>query len=152
VTVPLIAADVPHLRRDPVVAYMCDLFTRPSPFQPHVVRDIESRLDTIVQMLACHRCQVFEFLPYNQGIDAQVPVDEAERRRWLRDWFCRLIAGRADRFREAVCQQYGDAGARMAWIEAFEISEYAAPASAEDIQRLFPPADTQVPQSTSRKE
>jgi LmbE family N-acetylglucosaminyl deacetylase len=73
VTVPLVVPKVPALRRDPVVAYMADLFTRPCPLRADVVLDITDRIDGIVKMLACHRSQVFEWLPYNQQMEDQVP-------------------------------------------------------------------------------
>jgi N-acetylglucosamine malate deacetylase 1 len=138
VTVPLVEAAVPHLRRDPVVACMCDLFTRPTSLRPDVVRDIRGALPAIVRMLACHHSQVFDFLPYNQGLAGELPADPEGRLEWLRNWFCRIIRPRADRFREAVCNEYGDAGRAMEWIEAYEISEYAAPLAAGDRGRLFP--------------
>ena len=99
VTVPLVAPDVPALSRDPVVAYMPDLFTRPYPFVPDVAIDIAEQMDTVVAMLACHQSQVFEFLPFNQRIADQVPQDETDRRRWLRHWYGNIIRPRADRFR-----------------------------------------------------
>ncbi len=87
VTVPLVVPDVPALSKDPVVAYMPDLFTRPYPFVPDVAIDIAEQMDTVVDMLACHQSQVFEFLPFNQRIADQVPQDETERRQWLRRWY-----------------------------------------------------------------
>ena len=39
-TVPAICPDVAHLRRDPVIAYLSDDFTRPYPFEPTVVIDV----------------------------------------------------------------------------------------------------------------
>ena len=42
VTVPLVLPATPHLRRDPVVAYMVDLFTKPCRFEPHALLDIET--------------------------------------------------------------------------------------------------------------
>ena len=45
----------------------------PYPLVGDVVVDITEQLDTIIDMLACHRLQVFEFLPFNQGIADQVP-------------------------------------------------------------------------------
>ncbi len=142
VTVPRVTPDTPHLTRDPVVAYMCDLFTRPYPFQPHVVLDIQPCFDTIVEMLACHRCQVFEFLPYNQGIGAEVPSGAAEQRAWLSAWFGQLIRPRADRFRAALVERYGERGSALEWVEAYEISEYAGRLSAEQVDWLFPDPST----------
>lgn len=138
VTVPLVVPEVPYLRRDPVVAYMADLFTRPCPLRPDVVLDIEPQLDTVVAMLARHRSQVFEFLPYNQGIDHEVPENEEEKLAWLRSWVCEHIAARADRFRDALVAAYGQQrGAAVKYMEAYEISEYAARLDDDLRRRLF---------------
>ncbi|RPI87611.1 MAG: PIG-L family deacetylase, partial [Planctomycetaceae bacterium] len=66
VTVPPICSDVPVLRRDPVVACMNDLFTRPCALAPDVVIDVTCELATIVAMCACHESQFFDWLPFNQ--------------------------------------------------------------------------------------
>ena len=92
---------------------MPDLFTRPYPFVPDVAIDIAEQMDTIVDMLACHRSQVFEFLPFNQRIADQVPQGETERRLWLRQWYGDIIRPRADRFRDALVRQYGAAAGRV---------------------------------------
>lgn len=139
VTVPLVAPEVPALRRDPVVAYMCDPFTRPCPFRADVVLDIGERVDLIVSMLACHRSQVFEWLPYNQQIEDQVPADESGRLAWLRAWFTAIMRPRADRFRQELLAAYGpQRGASIEYCEAYEISEYAAPLNDQARRRLFP--------------
>src|ERR1700722_14197480 len=54
VTVPAVAADTPHLARDPVIAYLPDDFQKPYPFQPAVVVDIGGVFDRMVAMLHCH--------------------------------------------------------------------------------------------------
>lgn len=144
VTVPLVAPEVPYLRQDPVVAYMCDLFTKPYPLQPDVVLDITAQIPKIVSMLACHHSQFFEFLPYNTQIEATMPTDPEARLAWLSDWYQGLIAPRADRFREALVAQFGEAGRDIRYIEAYEISEYAAELSPEAKQRLFPSCEQQV--------
>ena len=139
VTVPLVVPEVAHLPADPVVAYMADLFTRPYPLQPDILLDIEPLLPTIVKMLACHRSQVFEFLPYNLGSTVEVPDDENAKIAWLTDWFTAHIHPRAAHFRNALVDQYGPSrGAAIRWVEAFEISEYASALDSEARQRLFP--------------
>ena len=138
VTVPLVAPDAPILRRDPVVAYLPDLFTRPQPLRPDVAIDIEPHLDTIVAMLACHRSQVFEWLPFNKGKLDEVPSGEAEKLAWLKSWYIERAAVRADRFRDALLKTYGaKRGSQVKYAEAFEISEYAAPLDDASRRRLF---------------
>ena len=48
VTVPPVVPDVPHLRDNPVFAYLSDNFQRPCPFAPDVVVDIEPVIETAV--------------------------------------------------------------------------------------------------------
>ncbi|MGE0756914.1 MAG: PIG-L deacetylase family protein [Pirellulaceae bacterium] len=139
VTVPHVVGDVPALRQDPVVAYMNDLFTRPCPLSPDVVIDITDQVDEIVAMLACHRSQVFEWLPYNHRLEHTLPPDDASRLAWLREWYLRRACAVAERFRGALQAAYGaDRGSRIACAEAYEISEYASQLSDAQRQRLFP--------------
>jgi N-acetylglucosamine malate deacetylase 1 len=137
-TVPHVVPEVPALRREPVVASMCDLFTRPNMLRPDVMLDISPFLETIEQMFACHRSQVYEWLPYNQCIGNEVPDDESQRREWLSGWFRKLIRPRADHFRERLIERYGNHGKSIKWLEAYEISEYAGSFDDGDRQRLFP--------------
>jgi LmbE family N-acetylglucosaminyl deacetylase len=138
VTVPAVVPEVPHLRRDPVVAYMPDHFTRPQPFEPDVAIDVEPVLGEVVLMLACHRSQVFDWLPYNRDIADQLPPDEPGRLAWLAEWFRPRVAEQADRFRQALIECYGDErGAKVHLAEGFEISEYAGAWNDETRERLF---------------
>ena len=139
VTVPLIVPDVPILPRDPVVAYLPDLFTRPNPLRADVVVDVTARMDTIVQLLSCHQSQVFEWMPFNQGILDQVPDDDAGRLSWLRTWIEDWKRPFTERFRDRILDIYGpQQGQAIAYVEVLEISEYATPLDAPGKRRLFP--------------
>jgi N-acetylglucosamine malate deacetylase 1 len=138
VRVPHVVPDVPAPLRDPVVAYLPDLFTRPCPLTADVALDTTGQVDTIVAMLACHRSQVFEWLPYLDGAGDRVPRDEKDRRAWLRTWYAACIHPRADRFRQSLVAAYGeDRGRQIECAEVFEISQYASPADRPTIERLF---------------
>jgi LmbE family N-acetylglucosaminyl deacetylase len=139
VTVPSLVREVEALRCDPVVAYMPDRFTKPAPLQGDVVLDVGEVLERILDMLACHESQVFEWLPFNQGLLADVPADASGRRAWLRSWVLDRLRPQADRYRSQLLATYGpERGARVEWAEAYEISEYAAPLTPELRRRLFP--------------
>jgi LmbE family N-acetylglucosaminyl deacetylase len=139
VTVPSLVRDVPALSRDPVVGYMPDRFTKPAALQGDVVLDVGPQLESIVDMLACHESQVFEWLPFNQGLSADVPADAAGRRAWLRRWFQDRLRPQASRYRNELIATYGqERGSRIEWAEAYEISEYAAPLTPELRRKLFP--------------
>jgi LmbE family N-acetylglucosaminyl deacetylase len=139
ITVPLVLPEVAPLFAPPVFAFMADLFTRPTRLRADVVIDIEQSLDSVVSMLACHRSQVYEWLPYSEGILEAVPDDEGERKEWLRDWYIQHVMPRADHFRTEIIAAFGEArGEKIQFAEAFEISEYGASASLERLRELFP--------------
>ena len=112
VTVPAIVPDVPILRRPPVVAYLPDRFTRPNPLRGDVVVDVSGVLDTMVDMLACHGSQVFEWLPFNRGALHEVPTEARGRLIWLRGWFLAYLRPQADRYRQELIATYGSEKAR----------------------------------------
>jgi len=139
VTVPHVVPRVPALRRDPVVAYMVDEFTKPAPLEADVVIDAGEHVETIVDMLMCQRSQVLQWLPYNRRIDDQVPRDPAGQRRFVRDWYVNVVRRRAERYRDALVATYGeDRGRRIELCEVYEVSEYAAPLDEMARRRLFP--------------
>lgn len=139
VTVPLVASDTKPLRKDPVVAYMPDLFTKPNPLSPDVVLDITEYMERIVAMLDCHRSQVYEWLPYNKGVIDQVPADDNAKLEWLSGWFEQRARSVADRFRSRLVEVYGQQrGSAIEFAEAYEISEYASDLDDSARERLFP--------------
>jgi N-acetylglucosamine malate deacetylase 1 len=150
VTVPNVLRDAPALFRDPVVAYMPDLFTSPVPMKADVVLDVTAEADTIVRMLACQRSQVFEWLPYEEGILDQVPADEDQKLVWLRQWYARHVHPRAERFREDLIAAYGrQRGREIEFCEVYQLSDYAASADLALRQQLFPGAICRPPHPTA---
>ena len=107
ITVPNVLPNVPALKKDPVVFFLPDLFTRPYPLRADILLDVTDEADQIIRMLACHASQVFEWLPYEEGILDQVPADEKERLGWLHGWFKNHALPRADRFRDELVQTFG---------------------------------------------
>ncbi len=138
-TVPAVCPDTPHLERDPVILYLSDDFKKPIPFRADIVVDIGPEMDTLVFMLSCHASQFYEWLPYNGGYAHEVPAGDAARRQWLKERMQRIIRPLADRHRDAVVRTYGvEAGHKIEYIEAFEVSEYGSPLDDAARARLFP--------------
>lgn len=139
VTVPPVAADVPHLRDNPVFAYLSDHFQRPYPFTPDVVVDVEPVLEQAVEMLHCHKSQFYDWLAYNHRYEDELPHSDDERRAWLAEFYKRRIAPLADRFRDRLIELYGpERGRSIRYVEAFETCEYGSPLTGEARRRLFP--------------
>jgi LmbE family N-acetylglucosaminyl deacetylase len=137
-TVPAICPDVPHLRRDPVIAYLSDDFQRPYPFEPTVILDIAEVWDAKIGMLHEHRSQFYEWLPSNM-YGEEPPEGDAERRAWLSDRMAELSRKLAARHRSWLIEAFGHAaGSTIERVEAFEGCEYGAPLDEAAVRRLFP--------------
>jgi len=139
VTVPLIVPEVPALRRDPVVAYLYDHFTKPYPFQADAVVDVTPHIEKILAMLAAHESQLFEWLPYNRREMDTVPEDAGERAKVVYDFYHDRAQHLAQKYQAQVVAKFGEAASgKVEWVEVFEISEYASALSPMMRERLFP--------------
>jgi len=139
VTVPNMVALTDFLPRTPKICYMHDRFRKPLPFQPDVVVGIDEVIAKKVEMMHCHESQFYEWLPFNQGISDQVPVDPEQRKQWLASWRLPYFENIADEYRQMLIELYGETkGRKVRYAEAFEGCEYGAGFSRDDIPALFP--------------
>lgn len=139
VTVPNIVPLTPHLTKNPVFLYMEDRFTEPAPFAPDLVVAIDDVIERKIDMYHCHESQMYEWLPYNQGILDSVPRDPAGRREWLAETRGFRSAAPGERYRDLLIRLYGpQRGRQVRQAEPFQVSEYGSQPSREELKRLFP--------------
>jgi LmbE family N-acetylglucosaminyl deacetylase len=136
VVVPNICPDTPPLKRNPVFMYYEDRFERPNPFRPDIAVDITDVWEKKLDALDAHVSQMYEWLPWVDGILPQVPKDPVARRQWL----AKVRRGTiTPAVRAALVKWYGAARAKeIQYAEAFEICEYGRRPSEADLRRLFP--------------
>jgi N-acetylglucosamine malate deacetylase 1 len=138
-TVPNMVALTDILPRQPVILSFSDTFTRPCPFQADVVVGIDEVIERKFDMVHCHVSQVYEWLPFNQGVLAEVPAGDADRRQWLVGQYRARFELAARRYRAKLVERYGEKrGQAFRFAEAFEVSEYGAQPDEKVIRRLFP--------------
>lgn len=138
VMVPNNVPETPPLRYNPVMAYCCDDFRKPTPFVPDVVIAIDSVIERKLDALHRHASQMYEWIPWTQGRLEEVPPDEPGRRAWLKSQRAGRDERTAERFREQLIARYGpEKGAAVRYAEAFEACEYGTRLDAEQIHRLF---------------
>lgn len=107
--VPNVEPAVAPIPVDPIILSMCDFFERPAPFRADVVVPIDDVVDEVIELLACHESQVFEWLPHVMGLTVGT-----RRTTWLKQFY--------GRYAEAVASRHAGPGIRYA--EAYELSEY----------------------------
>jgi hypothetical protein len=136
VVVPNVTPDTPPLRKNPVFLYSHDGFQRPNPFRPDVAVSIDAVIDKKIRGLDAHTSQMYEWLPWVDGILDSVPKEPAARLSWLRAE--RSGKPIADDVRAALRKWYGAKGDGVKDAEAFEVCEYGRRPSEADLRRLFP--------------
>jgi LmbE family N-acetylglucosaminyl deacetylase len=137
VTVPKILPEVRHLDRNPMFLYMSDGFTHPEPFKADVVVAIDDVIEKKIDMYHEHKCQMYEWLPYNRGILDEVPATDKERREWLGK--SRMGRSDADPYRDKLIEIYGEEkGKEVRYCEAFQDSEYGTRLTKQNMYHYFP--------------
>ncbi|MBR5543008.1 MAG: PIG-L family deacetylase [Oscillospiraceae bacterium] len=156
--VPNFCPDVSALKKTPVIMYFYDKFKNPS-FAPDVVVSIDSKIDKKYQMIDCYESQVYEWLPYTNGVLCEVPKDKEERLEWLKnprvprdgtmltekDLNIPIKSNNSEyreaapavKFRDKLIERYGEEGKSVLFAEAFQVSEYGSPLSFEKGKEIF---------------
>jgi len=136
VTVPTILPEVPFLTKNPVFLYMEDGFTHPEAFKADVAVDIDDVVEKKMDMYHQHTSQMYEWLPFNQGILDQVPAGEKDRRAWLGR---RKEESSGAQFIDKLTELYGkEKASKIKYCEAFQDSEYGTRLTKENIKYYFP--------------
>lgn len=137
--VPAACPSVPCLRHMPVILCFYDSFTRPVGFHTDVAVDIDGTLEDKVRMLDCHRSQFYEWLPWVEHEEDQLPGTDEDRFRWLEQKIARKDAEVARRCRDMILSRYGaPRGRAIRHAEAYEVSEYGEQMTEEMEKVLFP--------------
>ncbi len=137
VTVPKILPEVPYLLKNPLFLYTSDGFVHPEAFKADVCIDIDDVIEKKMDMYHQHKSQMYEWLPFNQGILDQVPASDSDRRAWL--GATKKAWSDATPYRAKLIELYGkEKGEKIKYCEAFEDSGYGARLTKENISYYFP--------------
>ena len=136
VIVPNVTPDTPPLEKNPVFLYLEDHFQKPYPFQPDITVDITKTYEKKIAGLDAHESQMYEWLPWTQGKENEVPADKAERKEFLlQNWGGNITS----KERQNLIKWYGKEHAEnVKYAESFEVCEYGKQPNDEEIKQLFP--------------
>lgn len=137
ISVPLMVPGGEPLRKPVVFLYMPDEFLKPLPFSPDIVIDITAVMDKKLDAVCANESQFYEWMPWNEGWENDIPADRAQLRQLIGDRY--LAMNKVENFRKAASKWYSAKQLKkIRFVEAFEICEYGYKPDKEEIKRLFP--------------
>ena len=140
VTVPFFVPDTKPLQSNPLFLSYEDRFTKPNPFQADIVIGIDDVIEKKLDAMMALESQFYE--GGANGGPQNVPSDPAaikKRQAQVREQFRGRFASPAKLSRTKLVELYGkDAGEKIQYAEAFEISEYGGRPNAARLRQLFP--------------
>jgi LmbE family N-acetylglucosaminyl deacetylase len=129
VVVPHLYTGSRPLRRNPIFIYLEDAFQLPNPFVADIAVNIDDVWQTKLQALDAHASQVYEWLPWVDGIE-----DIERSTSWLETRYARPISPAT---RLALSRRYHDSESIL-YAEAFQVCEYGRRPTAKELDALFP--------------
>ena len=135
--VPLWCPDVPRPSVLPSVFCITDEFTVPRPLRPDLLIAADPHREKVLEAIACHESQVYEWLPWDRKQMDDLPdrSDPAACRAFLeKEWFAAKRRD-AERF-AAVWQAHYPERPLPQYAEAYELSEYARRPTPEELAWL----------------
>ena len=118
--------------------FMSDDFIHPEPFKADVAIDIDDVIEKKMDMYHQHKSQMYEWLPFNQGILDQVPASDADRREWLGNKMERQNQMPLPTGKNLLNCMDQEKGSKIKYCEAFEDSGYGAKLTKENMIHYFP--------------
>lgn len=138
VTVPHFCPETPRLEQNPLFLYMMDTFQKPVPFQPDIAVSVDGVLDRKWDLLDAMESQVYEWLPWLQGVLGEVPQAPEERKAWMMTRWADFFLQFARQHRPQLERWYGTEGNCVRFAEFFEICEYGRRIQESEIKDFFP--------------
>lgn len=140
VRVPHVLPEVPVLKKTPVFLYMSDKFIKPNPFKADFAVDISAVVEDKVDMMHHHKSQFYEWLPWINGLEGDVPNGDLEKRAWLKQNRVPEFTKSSAEIDKAIFKVYDERkkSKQIKYIELYELCEYGRQIKDEEVKMFFP--------------
>src|SRR3989449_9144125 len=139
VAAPFFVPDTPPTPRNPIFLYYSDAFQDPKPFNPTIVVGIDDVADKKWRCISAMPSQFGDKDSWQGRTLPNVPAGDREREAYLLDIVKKRNEDVANQYRDRLIALYGrEAGQKVKYAEAFQLTQYGRQASVDELKRLFP--------------
>jgi N-acetylglucosamine malate deacetylase 1 len=141
VAAPFFVPDTRPTPRNPVYLYYSDDFQDPKPFTPTIVVGIDRSADKKWGCISAMPSQFGDKDSWQARTQPNIPSGDRERQAQLLEIVKKRSETVADKYRDRLVALYGkEAGQRVKYAEAFQLSQYGRQASVDELKEVFPKA------------
>jgi LmbE family N-acetylglucosaminyl deacetylase len=138
VVAPFFVPDSPPTKVNPIFLYYSDGFQDPKPFNPTIVVGIDEVADKKWQCVSAMPSQFGDKDSWQGRTLPNVPAGDRERQAYLLDLVKKRNAAVAEQYRERLVALYGpEAGKKIQYAEAFQLSQYGRQVNVDQLKQLF---------------
>ena len=139
VAAPFFVPDTQPTPRNPVYLYYSDDFQDPKPFTPTIVASIDRTADQKWRCISAMPSQFGDKDSWQARTQPNIPSGDRERQAQLLDIVKKRSETVAEKYRDRLVALYGkEAGQRVKYAEAFQLSQYGRQASVDELKGFFP--------------
>ena len=139
VAAPFFAPYTPPTKGNPIYLFYSDGFKKPYPFDPIIAVGIDDVAQKKWDCISALPSQFGDADSWQARYGRNVPTDEAGRKAFLLDIVKQRNANEANQYRDLLVKLYGEQkGRAIKYAETFELNQYGAGATADDLKKLFP--------------
>jgi LmbE family N-acetylglucosaminyl deacetylase len=139
VAAPYFAPYTPPTKGNPIFLFYSDNFKHPYPFDPILAVGIDDVAQKKFDCISALPSQFGDADSWQARYGRNVPTDDAGRKAYLLDIVKQRNVDEANRYRDLLVKLYGEQkGKAIKYAEAFELNQYGAGATADDLKKLFP--------------
>jgi LmbE family N-acetylglucosaminyl deacetylase len=139
VAAPFFAPYTPPTKGNPIYLFYSDGFKKPYPFDPILAVGIDEVAQKKFDCISALPSQFGDADSWQARYGRNVPADEAGRKAYLLDIVKQRNANEANQYRDLLVKLYGEQkGRAIKYAETFELNQYGANVTADDLKKLFP--------------
>jgi LmbE family N-acetylglucosaminyl deacetylase len=139
VAAPYFAPYTPPTKGNPIFLFYSDPFKHPYPFDPILAVGIDDVAQKKWDCISALPSQFGDADSWQARYGRNVPADEAGRKAYLLDIVKQRNASEANQYRDLLVKLYGEQkGRAIKYAETFELNQYGANATADQLKQMFP--------------
>jgi LmbE family N-acetylglucosaminyl deacetylase len=139
VAAPYFAPYTPPTRGNPIFLFYSDNFKKPYPFDPILAVGFDEVAQKKWDCISSLPSQFGDADSWQARYGRNVPTDDAARKAYLIEGVKQRSADVANQYRNLLVQLYGEQkGRAIKYAEAFELNQYGANATVDQLKGMFP--------------